>query len=62
MKKTSGKTKKNIITSIVILVILITVLIIVFVIKSKSLDPNSDLVTEIYSYIGNNDLEVSVIC
>ena len=58
MKKTSGKTKKNIITSIVILVILITVLIIVFVIKSKSLDPNSDLVTEIYSYIGNNDLEV----
>ena len=58
MKKTSGKTKKNIITSIVILVILITALIIVFVIKSKSLDPNSDLVTEIYSYIGNNDLEV----
>lgn len=64
MKKNNGETKKRkidkkkIITSVIILVVLIIVLVIVFVIKSQSLDTNSDLVTEIYSYMGSNDLEV----
>ena len=50
--------KKGLIIGLVIITILIIILIVVLVIRSRSLDPESKLVTEIYSYLGNNDLEV----
>lgn len=55
MKKTK---KRNIVIGIIVILIIILIVVLVWFFKSKSLDPNSDLVTEIYTYIGNNDLEV----
>lgn len=41
---------------VVILVILILVVSIVFIINRKNLDTNSSLVTDLYNYLGQNDL------
>ena len=49
--------KKNIIL-ILIITIVIVALIIIHLLKGKSLNTESPVVTELYSYLGNNDLEV----
>lgn len=53
MKK---KTKKIIIFVLTLLFILIGILFIIF--KEKSINSNSNLINDIYRYIGNNDLQV----
>ena len=50
--------KKSLIIGLAIIAILIIILIVVLVIRSRTLDPESELVTDIYTYLGNNDLEV----
>ena len=49
------KNKKNVIISIIAIILLI---IIIIFIKQRNLNTESNLVQEIYSYLGNNDLQV----
>ena len=61
IKKSDTKkklSKKSLIIGLAIIAILIIILIVVLVIRSRTLDPESELVTDIYTYLGNNDLEV----
>ncbi len=50
--------KKNIIISLIIFIIIVIIITAIVVIKERYIDTDSELVTEIYSYIGNNDLSV----
>ena len=50
--------KKNIIITFLVIIILIVILVTILIIKNNSLDSDSEVVTELYSYLGNNDLEV----
>lgn len=54
MKK---KSKKQTILVIIIIIIIIVVGIVLFIKKGIPLNSNSSLVTESYSYLGNNDLQ-----
>lgn len=63
MKKKKEEVKKNInkkelIILITIILLIVIVVVIVLLLRGKTLDTDSELVTEIYSYMGNNDLEV----
>lgn len=64
MKKSNRETKnkkmnkKQLLISIAVILILVLIVILILVFKGKSLNTESELVTEIYSYMGNNDLEV----
>ncbi len=49
--------KTNLIITIVIILIIIVITVVFLLIRLNRLDPNSDLVTEIYNYMGTNDLE-----
>ena len=52
-------TKKSLKPLLIIIIILAIVLLaIVFILKSSSLNKESKIVTDIYKYVGNNDLEV----
>ena len=62
MKKRNSDTKKihkkNIIIGLIVLVIVIILIVVFIFVRGKSLDTDGELVTEVYNYIGNNDLEV----
>lgn len=63
MKKKSSDTKKtlnkkNIILGAIVLLIIIFIIVLILIFKGRSLDADSELVTELYTYLGNNDLEV----
>lgn len=60
MKKSGTKkiNKKTLLAILIILLIILVAVIIVWFLNRNSLDTDSEIVTEAYSYIGNNDLEI----
>lgn len=52
------KDKKNLLIGALVVIIILLVILIFLVIKRKSLDIESELIKELYTYVGNNDLQI----
>ena len=56
--KKKNNAGQNAIVFGIIIIFLVVMAILLFVIKNNSLDTDSDLINELYSYVGGNNLEV----
>ena len=57
-KLNKKKVKINNLILFIVLILVILAIVLYFILKGKKLDTNSTQISELYSYLGSNDLEV----